>query len=81
MATLEFIREHRLPLRVLQGIWLRAEISNHEGCPWLDEPIPEDELAANAIENAAELARGIELAREYGDIIAAVHVGNEALVD
>ncbi|MFU8896341.1 MAG: glycosyl hydrolase [Gammaproteobacteria bacterium] len=80
-VTLALIREHGLPLKVLQGIWLSAELSNHEGCPWLDEPIPDEELAANAIRNQAEVRRGIALAREYPDIIAAVNVGNEALVD
>ena len=48
-ATLELIQQHRLPLNVLLGIWLQAEVSNHEGCPWLDEPIPEDELERNRI--------------------------------
>ena len=81
VTTLELIRENDLPIKVLLGMWLRAEISNHEGCPWLDEPIPDDELAANTLLNLAELKTGIELANEYPDIIAAVNVGNEALVD
>ena len=80
-ATLELIRQHDLPIKVLLGIWLRAELSNHEGCPWLDEPIPEAELAANTVKNAAELKRGIELAHEFDDIVVAVNVGNEALVE
>ena len=29
--TLELIRQHRLPIKVLLGIWFDAEISNHEG--------------------------------------------------
>jgi exo-beta-1,3-glucanase (GH17 family) len=81
VATLELIREHELPIKVLLGMWLQAEISNHEGCPWLDEPIPDEELAANALANVAEVERGIELARQYADIVVAVNVGNEALVD
>jgi exo-beta-1,3-glucanase (GH17 family) len=80
-ATLRLIRQHDIPLRVLLGIWLDAEISNHEGCPWLDEPIPEEKLAANKLRNAAEIKRGIDLANEYGDEVVAVNVGNEALVD
>ena len=44
VTTLELIREHDLPIKVLLGIWLDAEISNHEGCPWLDEPIPASKL-------------------------------------
>ncbi len=80
-STLRLIRENGLPIKVLLGIWLRAEISNHEGCPWLDEPIPDTELAANKLANAAELQRGIDLAREYSGIVVAVNVGNEALVE
>ncbi len=80
-TTLALIRRHELPIKVLLGIWLDAEISNHEGCPWLDEPIPEETLAANTIENAEEVARGIRLAKDYDDIVVAVNVGNEALVE
>jgi exo-beta-1,3-glucanase (GH17 family) len=79
--TLEIVRQHELPIKVLLGIWLDAEFSNHEGCPWLDEPIPAEQLAANAEKNAAEIRNGIELAREFDDIVVAVNVGNEALVD
>jgi exo-beta-1,3-glucanase (GH17 family) len=80
-ATLELIREHDLPLKVLLGVWLDAEFSNHEGCPWLEEPIPAATLVANAARNDAEVERGIDLARRFGDIVMAVNVGNEALVD
>ena len=80
-ATLRLIREHDIPMKVLLGIWLDAEISNHEGCPWLDEPIPDEKLAANKIKNKQEIDRGIELASEYADIVVALNVGNEALVD
>jgi len=79
--TLELIRQHQLPIKVMLGIWLEAEFSNHEGCSWLDEPIPESELAANTWRNAGELRRGIKLAQEFEDIVVAVNVGNEALVD
>jgi exo-beta-1,3-glucanase (GH17 family) len=80
-TTLELIRKHQLPIKVLLGIWLDAEVSNHEGCPWLKEPIPAAKLAANAVKNVAEIERGIDLARRYGDIVVAVNVGNEALVE
>ena len=80
-ATLGLIRRHNLPIKVLLGMWLRAEFSNHDRCPWLHEPIPEADLAANALENAVELQRGIELARQFDDIVIAVNVGNEALVE
>ena len=80
-TTLELIREHDLPIKVLLGIWLDAEFSNHEGCPWLHEPIPEEKLAANTIANGVEIERAIELANDYEDIVVAINVGNEALVD
>ncbi len=79
--TLELIREHELPINVLLGLWLSAEISNHEGCPWLHEPIPDEQLAANTLRNTAEVKRGIELANEFDEIVVAVNVGNEALVE
>jgi exo-beta-1,3-glucanase (GH17 family) len=81
LMTLELIREHQLPLLVLQGIWLSAELSNHDGCPWLDEPMPADLLAANVIRNEAETRQGIALARQFPELIIAVNVGNEALVE
>jgi len=37
LATLELIRQHDLPIKVLLGMWLEAEFSNHEGCAWCDE--------------------------------------------
>jgi len=80
LATLELIRQHDLPIKVLLGMWLEAEFSNHEGCSWCDEPIPESELAENTLRNVAEVARGIDLARRFDDIVIAVNVGNEALV-
>ena len=81
LATLELIRAHNLPVKVLLGMWLEAEFSNHEGCPWLDEPVSDEELAANTLRNVAELQRGIELANRFDDIVVAVNVGNEALVE
>ena len=81
LITLELIRQHDLPIKVLLGIWLAAEFSNHEGCPWLDEPITKEALAANTLRNSAELQRGIDLAQQFDDIVVAVNVGNEALVE
>jgi exo-beta-1,3-glucanase (GH17 family) len=80
-ATLELIRQHKLPIKVMQGIWLNAEFSNHDGCAWLEEPIPAAELAFNTKLNVVEVTRAIDLARDYAGIVVAVNVGNEALVD
>ncbi|MGI9237407.1 MAG: glycosyl hydrolase family 17 protein [Woeseiaceae bacterium] len=81
LATIELIRQHDFPIKVLLGIWLEAEFSNHERCEWLDEAIPEDELAANSLKNVVEIQRGIEIAKKFDDIVVAVNVGNEALVE
>ncbi len=79
--VLEVIRQYDLDFKVMLGIWLRAELSAHETCEWLTEPIPQQVLDANKVINAAEIAKGIELANSFKDIIVAVNVGNEALVE
>ncbi len=79
-TVLKLICEHDIDMKVMLGIWLDAEISNHKGCPWLNEPIPDAELKENKIKNMKEIDRGIQLARNYQDFIVAVNVGNEALV-
>ena len=79
--VLEVIRKNKLEMKVLLGIWLKAELSAHESCEWLTEPIPQEILDQNTKMNAAEIERGIDLAKEYKDIIVAVNVGNEALVE
>lgn len=79
--VLKAIRENNIDIKVMLGIWLDAEISNHEGCPWLNEPIPEAKLKANKSKNLEEVETAIKLAKEYASIIVAVNVGNEALVE
>jgi exo-beta-1,3-glucanase (GH17 family) len=59
---LQVIREQKLPVRVMLGIWLT-------GAP------------GRKAENEAQLAEGIRLANEYRSLIAAVSIGNEALVE
>ena len=78
---LELIRDEKLPIKVMLGAWLRAEVSNHAGCAWLNEPIPEADLARNRLENASEIGRLTRLASRFPDVVAAVNVGNEALVE
>jgi exo-beta-1,3-glucanase (GH17 family) len=79
--VLEVIQQYDLDFKVMLGIWLRAELSAHETCEWLTEPIPQQELDENKLKNTAEITKGIELANMYKDIIVAVNVGNEALVE
>ncbi|TLX75031.1 glycosyl hydrolase [Labilibacter sediminis] len=79
--VLKVIQENNIPIKVLLGIWLDAELSNHETCAWLTEPIPAEKLAENKQKNLEEIKKGIELANAYPEIITAVNVGNEALVE
>lgn len=79
-TVLRLIEENDLKLNVMLGIWLNAEISNHQGCPWLHEPISKEILQENKAENREEIKRAIDLANKHADIVIAVNVGNEALV-
>jgi len=62
--VLKIIREKHLPLKVMLGVWLE----NETGLPERRE------------ENFAQAMKGIDLANEYPDVIAAVCVGNETQV-
>jgi exo-beta-1,3-glucanase (GH17 family) len=77
--VLQVIHEDRLPLRVMLGAYLGAEMNNM-GCPW-GGIHPEDQLDANWRENDAELERLVTLARRHEDIVFSVAVGNECTVD
>ncbi len=80
-TVLRAIRENELRMKVLLGIWLNAEVSTHGTCAWITEPIPDEVLQANKRKNREEIERGIALANEFPDVVIAVNVGNEALVD
>ncbi|WP_372773891.1 glycosyl hydrolase family 17 protein [Mangrovibacterium sp.] len=80
-AVLRIIKTNKLNIKVMLGIWLKAELSNHETCVWLTEPIPQEELDQNYLLNQQEIDRGIRLANQYPEQVIAVNVGNEALVD
>ena len=77
--VLQVVREDRLPLQVLLGAYLGAEVSN-PGCPW-GASYADDRLAENRRANEAEVGRLIALANEHADVVCAVAVGNEATVD
>lgn len=79
--VLELIRREKLPLKVMLGAWLNAEVSTHETCGWVNQPVPEEVLAANRQANEEEVRRAIALAREFPDVVSAVNIGNETLVD
>ncbi len=77
--VLQVIREDGLPLKLMLGAYLGAEMNNF-GCPW-GGTYEEEVLDANRRENDAEIGRLIALARRYPDIVFSVAVGNEATVD
>ncbi|MDQ3234017.1 MAG: hypothetical protein M3Q07_19580, partial [Pseudobdellovibrionaceae bacterium] len=78
-TVLEVIAREKLPLRVMLGAWLQAEVSN-PGCPW-GRIYPEAELIENRQENSAEVDQAIQLAKTYPSLVSAISVGNEILVD
>ena len=77
--VLKVIRNDGLPLQVMLGAYVGAEVSN-PNCPWGGEHDP-SVLKANKRSNQLELARAAQWANEYQDIIDIVSVGNEATVD
>lgn len=77
--VLEVIRREKLPLQVMLGMGLAAEVSNPD-CPWGAEYSAEV-LAANKAENDLELARIIRLSRRFPAEVMALSIGNEASVD
>lgn len=80
-SVLKIIQENKLNMKVMLGVWLHAELSAHESCAWLTEPIPQETLDKNKQINLKEIEAGIRLANKYPEVIVAVNVGNEALVD
>lgn len=80
VAVLRLIETNKLNLKVLLGAWLGAEVSN-PNCPWHKEPYPREVLEANKLRNVREIENAIRLANQYSNIVLAVSVGNEALVD
>ena len=76
---LEVIDNQQIPLKVMLGAWLDAEVNNPQN-PW-QKAYTDDELAQQKLGNQTEVASLIELANQFSDTVIAVNVGNEALVD
>ncbi|MEQ1684445.1 MAG: glycosyl hydrolase family 17 protein [Burkholderiaceae bacterium] len=77
--VLQVIEENGLPMQVMLGAYLGAEMNNF-GCPW-GGTFSEEQLEASTRENEAEVDRLIALANRYPGIVFSVAVGNEATVD
>jgi exo-beta-1,3-glucanase (GH17 family) len=64
----------------LLGAWLAAELYN-TNCPWLKDQVSQKVLDSNRVRNQQEIENAIRLANQYSDVVVAVNVGNEALVN
>ena len=78
-TVMQVIRDEGLPLQVMLGMGLQAEVSNHN-CPW-GGVYDDATLQANRAANAAELERMIDLSKRYPKEVLALSIGNEASVD
>lgn len=66
------IREEKLPLRLMVGAWIAPEVRPEE---------PGRVVDSLAAENRAEVDAAIALARSFPDVVFAINIGNEALVE
>jgi exo-beta-1,3-glucanase (GH17 family) len=78
--VLRIIKSHKIAMKVLLGAWLSAEIYN-TNCPWLKDQLSLKVLDANRVKNRQQVESAIRLANQYPDVVVAVNVGNEALVN
>ena len=77
-AVLNVIKKQNFPFKVMLGIWVAPE-----------EPLIVDgttrvnseQAAKNKINNKEQLKMAIRLAKDYGEFITAINVGNEIFVD
>ncbi len=76
-TTLEVISKENINLKVLVGMDLLGEISNHQ-CSWGGTYTPE-QIAHNIEFNQNQLDNAIRLANKYQDIVLAVSAGNESV--
>jgi exo-beta-1,3-glucanase (GH17 family) len=77
--TLEVIKEHNLPIKVMQGMDLDGEVINNN-VGW-GEPLKTKDIIQNKKNNLKQLELLIELANQYPEIINYVSAGNENTSD
>ena len=73
-TVLEVIRREGLPLQVMLGAWIGAEVNN-PGCPW-GGSYREETLEKQRAANPANIERLIALAKRYPELIHSVSAGN-----
>lgn len=79
-TVIEVITHENLPLKVMLGAHIAAEMSNHN-CPWEGGVYTDEALAQNREQNRANIAKLIRMANAHPDIIFALAVGNENCVE
>lgn len=79
-TVLNVIRDEKLDFKVMLGAYLDAEMNNFN-CPWEGGVYTEKQLELNCTGNQERIARLIEMANHYGDIIFSLSAGNEACVE
>lgn len=77
--VLQVIREDKLPMSVMLGIDVAAEMSNPH-CPW-GAHFSDEQLDANQQANGEQVKALIELSSRFDDLVFSVSVGNEASVE
>lgn len=79
-TVLEVIAKEKLDFMVMASTYIEAEMNNFN-CPWNGGVYSETQLEQNAINNAKKIAKLIDLANKYANIICSLSVGNEACVE
>lgn len=79
-TVLEVIANEKLPLTIMQGAYIEAEMNNF-GCPWGGGVYSEAQLEQNKVSNRKKIDKLIKWANENPEIIISLSVGNECCVD
>lgn len=79
-TVLQVIEQEQLPLQVMLGAYIVAEMNNF-GCPWGGGVYSEEVLDQNRVQNLNQIKKLIALANQYPTIICTLSAGNEACVD
>jgi exo-beta-1,3-glucanase (GH17 family) len=79
-TVLQVIAQEKLPLQVMLGAYIEAEMNNF-GCPWGGGVYEEEVLIENQKKNTAKMHKLVALANQYPSIVFCLSVGNEACVD
>jgi len=78
-TVLDVIETEGLNFRVMLGVYIVAEVSNHN-CAW-GGVYSDEQLEVNKVQNQNNVKKLIRLANRYSDIIFSLSAGNEAAVE